>query len=177
MGISYFPLDALDPDWNNDYSRRARELGTPTHAEIGALADDEWLCRLYFFPADSAEDLVISVCGTGGVAATEARWRRGSTQGEAARQTHRLDQLEASVFRDRILRIRPWELVSDGDGSEAPRLVTEFMEPQRYACLAFDRPLAHSPAYELVEAFCDLWVEQAGGCRKHLKAGAARGHP
>jgi len=162
----HFPFNALDPEVNAECSRRARALAVPTRSEIGALDPSEWLCRLFFFAPQESDDLVISVCGTMGAVATEVRWPTAPLGDQPNRETYRLEETRASVFRDIILRLDPWAVEPDIDPAEAPRLVMEFIEQDRYACLAALRPPAQSPEHEIARAFCDLWPERTA---KHLQ--------
>ena len=88
------------------------------------------------------------------------------TPDQPNRETYRLEETRASVFRDIILRLDPWAVEPDIDPAEAPRLVMEFIEQDRYACLAALRPPAQSPEHEIARAFCDLWPERTA---KHLQ--------
>ena len=168
MGTFYFPFDALDPERNEERSRRALALRTPTRSEVGPLSPDEWFCRLYFFAPEEHNDLVVSVCGTCGVVATEVRRPPDAPDKEPRRETHRLNELEASVFRDRILRIEPWNVEAGPDSGDASCFALEFIEHGRYVCLAFGRLAASSPIYELAGSFCDLWKEHTSACRACL---------
>jgi len=162
----YFPFETLDPDSNAEFSRRAQSLRTPPHNEMGVISSGEWICRLFFFAPDMADDLAVSASGTGGVVATEVRWFEGSPDEDPQRETQRLDAFEASVLRDTILRFDPWG--NEVDPGDTPRLVMEFIEPDRYACLAMDRPSPQSLEHELLRTFCDMWTQRTGHCLEHI---------
>lgn len=168
MANLYFPFEAVDPRRNAEYSRRAYALRTPTRNETGGLDAAEWLCRLFYFAPSEEDDIVISVSGTGGVVASEMRWYSGDPADGPERKTERLDHVAGSVFRDRVLRIDPWTHEPDSSTGGVQRWVMEFIESEKYACLAADQVPSHSPVHELLVGFCALWPERAARCHEHL---------
>ena len=161
MAALLFPPGSLDPEVNEKCSRRARRLGAPPRSEVRFAQPGEWLCRVFFFSDDEDGDLLISVCGTHGVVATEVRTPRASVGEPVGRETNRVETAEGNVFRDAALRVDPFSLDTDLDFGHEPRFVMEFMEPERYACIAAEQVAAASPEFELVAAFGKLWPELA----------------